>query len=140
MWLAQSAQQQFGAGASVQPGPKNRRMRSRRVSGPEAPWRRQGKRSWLLRSPNAPQIGHARALAASASSLPVVAADFKDLHYVYPGSILEPNQFALWVDGVIGAALPPTVRSAPPPLTNFGPVITVVAATMQAPEIGARVV
>ena len=72
---------------------------------------------------------HARSLAATPGVLPVLAAEHKSQHFVYSGSLANKESIRQWVDLVQAGTLRPTLRSAPPPLHNLGPVQTIVAAT-----------
>lgn len=73
---------------------------------------------------------HARSLAATPGVLPVLAAEAGSQHYVYASSLHSAAGVHAWVDLVLRGALRPTLRSAPPPLHNLGPVHVVVAATL----------
>ncbi len=82
---------------------------------------------------------HLRSLAAPAGVLPALAADHNGAHFIFDGlAASDQHEIAAagldllheWVDAVVDGKLNPTLRSAPPPLDNFGPVVTVVAATL----------
>ncbi len=75
---------------------------------------------------------HAKALGAAARALPALAAEAHGAHYVYDGPLEDAGAVAAWAEAVVEQRLPPTLRSAPPPLTNPGPVMGVVAATFEA--------
>lgn len=73
---------------------------------------------------------HAASLAVAPGVLPVLAAESAGSHFVYSGSLQgNPAAVAHWLDLVVEGTLRPTLRSAPPPLYNPGPLYTVVAAT-----------
>ena len=101
---------------------------------------------------------HARALGAAA--YPALAAEVGGAHYVYASAMLDPHAadadadaggarssawpdgiepLMSWVDEVAEGRAAPTLRSAAPPLANFGPVLTVVGSTLEPLVLSAKV-
>lgn len=81
---------------------------------------------------------HAASLALQRDMLPALAADHQGAHHVYPRSPLEATwgetaaareRLSEWVRGVVSGTIPPTLRSASPPLLNYEPLTIVVAST-----------